>query len=65
MLDKLKNLTKSRRFWVTISTAIVVISKEAGIADLDPAQVQNIVILAATWVLGESLRSSESSATVQ
>lgn len=59
MLDKLKQLTKSRRFWVTISTVIVVVSKEAGIANLDPDQVQNIVILAATWVLGESLRSSE------
>lgn len=59
MLDKLKTLTKSRRFWVTISTLIVVVSKEAGLANLDPDQVQNIVILAATWVLGESLRSSD------
>jgi chaperonin GroEL (HSP60 family) len=63
MLDKFKNLTKSRRFWVTISTVVVVVAKEAGIADLDPAQVQNIVILAATWVLGESLRSSEGPVT--
>ena len=63
MLDKIKNLTKSRRFWVTLSTLIVVISKEAGIADLNPDQVQNIVILAATWVLGESLRSSEGPVT--
>lgn len=58
MLDKLKVLTKSRRFWVTVSALIVVVSKEAGIANLDPDQVQNIVTLAATWVIGESLRSS-------
>ena len=58
MLDKLKVLTKSRRFWVTVSALIVVVSKEAGIANLDPEQVQNIVTLAATWVIGESLRSS-------
>lgn len=59
MLDKLKNLTKSRRFWVAVSTLIVIVSKEAGIANLDPDQVQNMVVLAATWILGESLRSSE------
>jgi len=59
MLDKLKNLTKSRRFWVTVSALIVVVAKEAGIANLDPEQVKNFVTLAATWVIGESLRSSE------
>lgn len=63
MLDKLKALTKSRRFWVTVSALIVVVAKEAGIADLNPDQVQNIVTLAATWVIGESLRSSEGPAT--
>lgn len=63
MIEKIKTLTKSRRFWATVSTLIVVISKEAGLADLDPDQVQNIVILVATWVLGESLRSSEEQVT--
>ena len=62
MLDKLKVLTKSRRFWVTVSALIVVVSKEAGIANLDPDQVQNIITLAATWVIGESLRSSNPTA---
>jgi len=60
MQDKLKSLLKSRRFWAVASGLIVVVSKELGIADLDETQVQNIVILIATWVFGESLRSSES-----
>lgn len=60
MQDKLKNLLKSRRFWAVASGLIVIVSKELGIADLDETQVQNMVVLIATWVLGESLRSSES-----
>ena len=61
MQDKIKLLLKSRRFWAVASGLIVVISKELGLADLDEVQVQNMVMLIATWVLGESLRSSESS----
>lgn len=60
MQDKIKNLLKSRRFWAVASGLIVVVTKELGIADLDETQVQNIAMLIAAWVLGESLRSSES-----
>ena len=59
MQDKIKTLLKSRRFWAVASGLIVVASKELGLADLDEAQVQNMVMLIATWVLGESLRSSD------
>ena len=61
MQNKIKVLLKSRRFWAVASGLIVVVSKELGLADLDEVQVQNMVMLIATWVLGESLRSSESS----
>ena len=61
MQDKIKVLLKSRRFWAVASGLIVVVSKELGLADLDEVQVQNMVMLIATWVLGESLRSSEGS----
>lgn len=60
MQDKIKALLRSRRFWAVASGLIVVVTKELGIADLDEAQVQNIATLIAAWVLGESLRSSES-----
>ena len=60
MQEKIKNLLKSRRFWAVASGLIVITAKELGIADLDETQVQNVVVLIATWVLGESLRSSES-----
>jgi len=59
MQDKLKNLLKSKRFWAVASGMIVVVSKELGIADLDETQVQHIITLVATFVLGESLRSSD------
>ena len=61
MQNKIKVLLKSRRFWAVASGLIVVVSKELGLADLDEVQVQNMVMLIATWVLGESLRSSEGS----
>ena len=59
MKEKFKVLLQSRRFWAVASGLIVVVTKELGIANLDETQVQNIVTLIATWVLGESLRSSE------
>jgi hypothetical protein len=60
MQDKLKSLLTSRRFWAVASGLIVVVTKELGIANLDETQVQNIALLISSWVLGESLRSSES-----
>lgn len=59
MQDKIKGLLKSRRFWAVASGLIVVVTKELGIANLDETQVQNIVMLISTWVLGESLRTSD------
>jgi hypothetical protein len=59
MQDKIKNLLKSKRFWAVASGLIVITTKELGIANLDETQVQNMVTLIATLVLGESLRSSD------
>lgn len=59
MQNKIKDLLKSRRFWAVASGLIVVVTKELGIANLDETQVQNIVMLISTWVLGESLRTSD------
>ena len=59
MQDKIKGLLKSRRFWAVTSGLIVVVTKELGVANLDETQVQNIVMLISTWVLGESLRTSD------
>lgn len=63
MQDKLKSLLQSRRFWAVASGLIVVVTKELGIANLDESQVTNIAMLIASWVVGESLRSSESTVT--
>jgi hypothetical protein len=60
MQEKIKSLLGSRRFWAVASGLIVVVTKELGIANLDETQVTNIAMLIASWVLGESLRSSES-----
>lgn len=58
MQDKIKSLLRSRRFWAVASGLIVVVAKELGIANLDESQVQNIVMLIGTWVLGETFRPS-------
>ena len=62
-MDKLKSVWKSRRVWVAIDGVAV-----AGVAvacahtlgvDVDPETVQYVVLLAASWIVGDSLRKTE------
>lgn len=57
MSDKINSLIKSRRFWITIGTiAAVVFKDKLGIPE---DQIQAIVLAIGAWIVGESLRSSE------
>ena len=64
MLAKLSNMVKSRRFWVAVAGVAAVAAETLGLG-LSPEMVQNFVIIGASWIVGESLRSSEASSEQQ
>ena len=57
MSDKLALLIKSRRFWVAVGGVLVTTTNILGL-DLNPEQVNNIVLLGGAWIVGESLRAT-------
>jgi hypothetical protein len=59
-MDKLKTLFNSRRFWVGVAAIVVVVSDIiVGEGVIDPVMIQNVVILAASWIVGDSIRVTE------
>ncbi len=59
MKEKINSLVKSRRFWVAAAGVAVVFLKEAVGVPLSEDQITQLVLLAGSWIVGESLRSSE------
>lgn len=59
MGTKLKNLVKSRRFWVAVAGVVAVTAQSLGF-EVSSEVVTNVVIIGASWIVGESLRSSDS-----
>lgn len=59
MKEKLDSLVRSRRFWVAAAGVAVVFLKEAVGVPLSEDQITQLVLLGASWIVGESLRSSE------
>ena len=57
MSDKLALLLKSRRFWVAVGGVLVTTTNIFGL-NLDPDQVNNIVLLGGAWIVGDSLRTT-------
>ena len=58
MVEKLRTLVKSRRFWVAVAGVVAVTTDALGLG-LSQEMVTNFVILGAAWIVGDSLRSSE------
>ena len=58
-MEKVTALFKSRRFWTAIGGVVVVAAQEA--LGLDPETTNRIVALAVAWILGDSLRVTDSS----
>ena len=58
VMDKLKSLFSSRRVWIAVAGVVVALSEQSGLS-IDPETVQYIVLLAASWILGDSLRKTE------
>lgn len=57
-MNKLEALFRSRRFWIAIAAVGVVALSELGI-DADPQAIEGLVLLAASWIVGDSLRKTE------
>jgi len=57
---KIKALFSSRRFWIGVAGIVVIcVDTILGEGTIDPATVQNVVLLAASWIVGDSIRSTE------
>jgi len=60
MFEKVKMMFKSRRFWVAVSGVVVVGANTLlGEGTVTPETVQHVVLLAAAWIVGDSLRVTE------
>ena len=57
MVEKLKSLLKSRRFWIAIASVVVVVMNDTfGI----PEETANtITAIGVSWIVGDSLRITE------
>ena len=59
MLDKFKVMLKSRRFWVGVSGILVICADAVlGEGTVTPETVQMVTLLAAAWIVGDSLRET-------
>ncbi len=59
MQDKLKALVQSRRFWIAVAGVVTVTTQSLGVTTLSPDQIEYIVVLAASWIVGDSIRKTE------
>ena len=58
-MGKIRALVESRRFWVSVAGILVVISEQLGNPlGISDAQITELVILAAAWVVGDSVRKT-------
>ena len=57
MVDKLKTMVKSRRFWVGVAGLVVVFADAVfGEGTVNPETVTNVTLVVAAWIVGDSLR---------
>lgn len=61
MGDKLKALVKSKRFWTAVGSLVVVVANET--LGIDEATANKLVAVAVAWIIGDSLRPTETKET--
>jgi hypothetical protein len=59
MQSKIQALLQSRRFWVAVAGVLAVTTESLGVTTLNSDQIQNIVLLCASWIVGDSVRKTE------
>ena len=59
MGEKFKSLIRSRRFWVGVAGMLVICADTIlGEGTVNPETVQTVTLLAAAWIVGDSLRET-------
>ena len=58
MVNKIQALVPSRRFWVAVGGVAFVGFDVLGVG-LSQDQAQNVTIVLASWIFGDSIRSTE------
>ena len=56
-MDKIKALLSSRRWWVAVAAGSVAAGDHLGLS-MNPDTVQWVVLLAGSWIVGDSLRET-------
>jgi hypothetical protein len=54
-INPIQELLKSRRFWAFVGSVLAVLVAEFGLS-VDPALVQQVVLVIAAWIIGDSWR---------
>ena len=57
MVDKIKNLMVSRRFWVAIGGVVLCVFNDGLGLNLESDKVNNIVLLGGAWIFGDRIPS--------
>ena len=57
MIKKIKDLVKSRRFWAAVGGVVVIGLQD--VLGLEPATANSIVAVVVSWIVGDSLRTTE------
>lgn len=57
----MQELLKSKRFWLAVGSAAAVIAKDY--IALTEQQIQEIILVVAAWIVGDSLRQTTPSAS--
>jgi hypothetical protein len=57
MIDKIKVVVKSKRFWTAVGTVATVCLQD--VLGIPPETATSIVAVAVAWIVGDSLRATE------
>jgi|TARA_R100001129_G_scaffold55164_1_gene37961 hypothetical protein len=57
MVDKLKTLVKSRRFWVAVGGVVTVLLQDT--IGIPEETASSVVAIGIAWIVGDSLRTTE------
>lgn len=57
MVDKLKTLVKSRRFWVAVGGVVTVLLQDT--IGIPEETASSVVAIGIAWIVGDSLRATE------
>jgi hypothetical protein len=57
VMQKVKDLFRSRRFWAAVGGVVVVGLQD--VLGLEPATANTIVAVVVSWIVGDSLRTTE------